>query len=189
MRTSSKIIAAVAAAVALALAGAAIAHPGSGPGWGMGMGMGHGAGMGYGPGGMGPGAGPMGGRGPMGGGPGMNGRGFDTHAAVADRLAAFKAQLKITAAQEPAWKSYEAVVTQQAAAMQAKRDEMHAKWQTLKPGEAAPDMAALQQAMFAQRQAGWEAQDKALRELQAVLTPEQRAAAGRAWHGRGMARH
>jgi hypothetical protein len=43
----------------------------------------------------------------------------DMGAAVASRLAARKSQLKITPAQEGAWKAYEAAVTQQAQAMQS----------------------------------------------------------------------
>ena len=101
MKRSTKIFAAIAATATLALAGAAFSHPGGGPGFGPGMGPGHG--MGYGMGyGMGPG----------GMGPGMMGPGgFDMNAAAAGRLAALKAQLQITPAQEPAWKAYEATVT------------------------------------------------------------------------------
>jgi hypothetical protein len=187
MKTRTKIIA-VAATLTLALAGVASAHPGfgMGPGMGWGPGTGH---MGWGPGGgMGPGMGPgmggdmrwgmgpgMGGdmrrgMGPgMAGGPGMGG--FDMNASAAGHLAALKTQLKITPAQETAWKAYEGVVTQQASAMQAMRDQ----WQDAKPGAAAPDMAAQHQAMQSLRQSSWQAQDKAFKDLYAALTPEQQA--------------
>lgn len=184
MKTRTKIIA-IAATLTLALAGVASAHPGfgMGPGMGWGPGAGH---MGWGPGGgamggmgMGPGmgGGMRGGMGPgMGWGPGM-GQGFDMNASAAGHLAALKTQLKITPAQETAWKAYEGVVTQQASAMQAMRDQLHAQWQDAKPGAAAPDMAAQHQAMQALRQSSWQAQDKAFKDLYAALTPEQQALA------------
>jgi uncharacterized protein YaiE (UPF0345 family) len=196
MKTTTRIVAAVAATAALALAGAVLAQPGYGPGFGMGPGaggMGPGFGAGPGWGGMGPGAmGPhMGGwGGGMGrGGFGMMGPGgFDMSAAAAGRLAALKAQLKITAAQEPAWKTYEAAVTQQATAMQAMRDQFHAQWQNAKPGEARPDVAAQQQAMLAQRESNQQAQGKAIKDLYAALTPEQVAIMNGGWGPRGLPR-
>ncbi len=72
--------------------------------------------------------------------------------------------------------------------MQTLRDEFHSKWQNLKPGEAGPDMTAQHQAMFALQQSGWQAQNKALKDLNAVLTPEQQAFAGGGWGPRGMPR-
>jgi Spy/CpxP family protein refolding chaperone len=113
---------------------------------------------------------------------------FDMSQAAASRLAAFKAQLKITPAQEPAWKSYESAITEQAKSMQSMRDQFHAQWQNVKPGEAGPDGAAQRQSMFALRQSGWEAQQKALSELRAVLTPEQVAAMNGGWGPRGLPR-
>jgi len=197
MKTTSKIIAVVATTAALALATAVSAQPGFGPGFGGpgGSGMGPGWGRmggwgGMGPGAMGPGWGGMGpGAGHMGGGFGMMGfGGFDMNAAAAGRLAAFKSQLKITPAQESAWKAYESAVTEQAKAMQTARDQFRSKWQNLKPGESAPDMTAQHQAMFALQQSGWEAQNKALKDLNAVLTTEQQAFAGGGWGPRGMPR-
>ncbi|MEJ8836907.1 Spy/CpxP family protein refolding chaperone [Ramlibacter sp. AN1133] len=196
MKTTTKILAAVTATAALALAGAAFGHPGFGPGGGPGFGMGPGMMGGYGPGMMGGGPGMMGGYGPgmMGGGPGTMGGygpgmmgfgGADMGAATASRLAALKSQLKITPAQESAWKAYESTVTQQATAMQALRDKFHAQWQNAKPGEAAPDMAAHRQEMFAARESAWQAQEKARTDLFAALTPEQQALAGGGWGPRG----
>lgn len=196
MKTTTKIIAAVATTAALALAGAVSAQPGWGPGFGMGPGwggMGPGWGhMGGGPGagGMGPGWGHMGGWGGMGpGGSGMMGfGGFDMSQAAASKLAAFKTQLKITPAQEGAWKAYESAVTEQAKAMETLRDQFHSTWQNAKPGEAAPDMTAQHQAMSGLRQSGWQSQNKALKDLYAVLTPEQKAAVGGGWGPRGPRR-
>lgn len=204
MKTTTSIAAALAAAAALAMGTSALAHPGfgtgpgmgwggpgMGPGWGMGPGMvGGGAGPGW---GMGPGmwgGGPGRGMGPgmMGGGPGF-GRvpgfgGMDMAAAAAGRLAAMRTHLKITPAQEGAWKAYEGAVTQQASAMQALRDQFHAQWDNAKPGATPPDAAAQHQQMLALRQSGWAAQDKAFKDLWSVLTPEQQALAGPGW-GRG----
>jgi protein CpxP len=116
----------------------------------------------------------------------MGGGGFDMNAAAAGRLAALKTQLKITPAQEPAWKSYESALTQQASAMQAFREKFHAQWQDGQPGAAAADMTARHQEMWALRQSGQEAQAKAMKELQAVLSPEQQALVSGGWGPRGM---
>ena len=196
MKRSTKIIAAIAATAALGIAGIVSAHPGfgMGPGYGMGMGMGmgigmgpgHGMGPGYGMGmGMGMGMGPGHGMGPGGRGAGP---GFDATAAVAGHLAALRTQLKITPAQEGAWKTYEKVVTEQATAMQALRDQFHAQWQNAQPGATPPDMAAHHQAMSSQRESSWKAQNAARQELFAALTPEQRAIADRAFGPMGARR-
>jgi hypothetical protein len=179
---TTPIIAAVAATLSLVAAGAVLAQPGFGMGPGMGgPGMGYGGmgpGMGYG-GGMGPGMGPgMGGG--MGGrmGPGMGRGGFDTPAVAAARLADLKAQLKITSAQEGAWKAYESAVTQQATTMQAMRNQFQAQAQNAQPGAANPEWVSQRLAMKAQHDAGRAAQSAALRDLYAALTPEQRALTG-----------
>jgi Spy/CpxP family protein refolding chaperone len=177
MKNISRIIAATAATLSLALAGAVWAHPGFGMGPGMGWGPGMGPGMG-GPGmGGGMGWGPGMGRGP-GMGPGM-GSGFDMAAGAAAHLAQLKIQLKITPAQEAPFRAYETVVTQQAGAMQAVRDKMHSQWQNAQPGITSPDFAAQRQEMIALREASFAAHSAALKDLYAVLTPEQRAIADR----------
>jgi Spy/CpxP family protein refolding chaperone len=171
MKRSYKIITGAAAVLSLALAATVYAHPGGS--WGPGQGMGYGMGPGY---GMGSGMGPGHGMGP-GMGPGM-GRGMgpaaDMTAAATARTSQLKAELKITPAQEAAWKAYEAAVTQQASAMQAMRTQMQALMQNA-PATTAPDWAAQREAMFKQRQAGMQAHTAAVKELYAVLTPEQRA--------------
>lgn len=186
MKRSTRIIAAVAAAAALGIAGIVSAHPGFGMGaeYGMGMGIGMGPGHGMGPGygmGMGPGYG-------MGRGMGPGNSGLDPAAAVAGHLAALKTQLKITPAQEGAWKAYEKVVTEQATAMQALRDQFHAQWQNAQPGATPPDMAAHHQAMSSLRESSWKAQNAARQELFAALTPEQRAIADRSFGPMGARR-
>jgi Spy/CpxP family protein refolding chaperone len=204
MKTITKITTALAATAALALAGGALAQSGVGPGPGFGMGWG----MGHGWAGMGPGAGPGFGGGPgwgmghgmMGGGfgpgSGMRGMGrgaggYDMAANAAGHLAALKTQLKITPAQEGAWKAYESTITQQAAAMQKARDQFHAQWQDGKSGAAAPDFAAQHQAMSTLREQNWQARNKAVQDLYAALTPEQQALVGQGpgWMGpRGQPR-
>lgn len=195
MKRSTRIVAVVAAAAALGIAGIVSAHPGfgMGPGYGMGMGMGpgHGMGPGYGMGmGMGPGMGPGRGMGGYGMGPGGRGAGpgFDATAAVAGQLAALKTQLKITPAQQGAWQAYEKVVTEQATAMQALRDQFHAQWRDAQPGATPPDMAAHHQAMTSLRESSWKAQNAARQELFAALTPEQRAIADRSFGPMGARR-
>jgi Spy/CpxP family protein refolding chaperone len=177
MKSTTKIIIAAAATVSLAVAGAVYAHPGMGMGpgmagsQGMGPGMGMGDGMGMGPGmgmrGMGPGAGA---------GAGSH---FDMAAAATARAAQLKSQLKITPEQEQAWKAYETLVAQQAASMQAMRDQFHAQVQNAQPGAGATDFAAHRQSMIALREANQAAHGAALNDLYAVLTPEQRAIANR----------
>ncbi len=171
MKTTSKIIAAVAATLSLAVGGAVLAQPGFGMGYApMGYGgMGHGR-MGYG--GMGYGMGP----------------GYDMTAAAAGYAAQLKVQLKVTPEQEKAWKAYEDVVTQQAAAMQAQRDQFLAQAQNAQPGAATPDFAAHRQAMFTLRESNLAAQSAALKDLYAVLTPEQKAIADRSLNFMGAQR-
>lgn len=170
MKTTSKIIAGVATTLSLAIAGAVFAHPGFGMGPGMGFG------------GMGPGMGPGMGFG------GMGPAGYDMAAVPSARTAALKSQLKITPQQEAAWKAYEGVVTQQAGAMQALRDRFHAQAQSAQPGAANPDFAAHRQAMFALRESNLAAHGAALKDLYAVLTPEQKAIADRSLNFMGAQR-
>ena len=170
MKLTYKIIAGVAAALSLGVAATVYAHPGGGFGnGGMGWGMGPGMGMGMGP-GMGMG---------MGMGPGMMaGRGASDMSALASVHAAqLKAVLKITPAQEAAWKAYEAAILQQAGAMQTARGKMLELMQSAQPGS--PEFIAQRDAMIKQHDAAFAARTSALKDLYAVLTPEQRAIADR----------
>ena len=183
MRRASTIVAAAVAVGALTVTGLSLAHPGA-MGWGPGPGVGCGAGYGMGPGagwGMGPGGGGM--------------AGADAGAFAADRFAALKSELKITAEQEKAWNALAEQSQQQAQALAALREKMHSQ---MLGGQGAPgsdEFAALRESMFKLRQAGAQAHAKKLEELYAVLTPEQKALAdrhflggygpGRGWgHGR-----
>lgn len=196
MRKDTKIALAVGAALSLGLAAAELsAQPmgagwgGYGPGFGMhgyGMGYGMGAGM-MGPGMMGPGM--MGGYGP-GTGPGF-GMGYGMHGydmgfgaypeAAEERLAGLKLQLGISAKQESAWQAFVDNANKQAENRQA----WFAKLREARVAGTAPEAFAQGAAMAKQRQAELESTTAALKNLYAVLTPEQKAVADRAFGGFG----
>ena len=150
------------------------------------MGPGQGYGPGYGPGpGMGRGMGPGGGAGPMGNGPmgngpmgrgmgqGMGPQGSFNPSAMADaRSAYFKSELKITPAQESAWKAFADQREQQVEAMLALRATV--------PGGAkatAPERLDLHSQIAKKRQEQMEKMTAAFKDLYALLTTEQRALA------------
>ena len=155
MKSTHKIAATVIATMSLAVASAVLAHPG--PGMGMGMGIG-------------PGMGAMGG---MFGhfGPGGRMAGADPAAAVVARMGEFKTELKITATQEPGWQVLTGTTTQQAQAMSAMRGKMH------ETSGSAPERMALRSEFMKQRIGNMDAMAGALKDLYAVLTPEQKAIA------------
>ena len=95
----------------------------------------------------------------------------DRSARVESHLSDMKAQLKITAAQEPVWQAFTAAAKQRAADMQA----MHARMQQ-DSGNAADRMAQHSAAMQ-QRGAAMAAMSNAFNTLYAALTPEQKAIA------------
>jgi len=184
--TTTKIVAV--AVVSLAAAGVSFAHPGGfGYGMGPGMGYGMGPGMGY---GMGPGMGYSMGPG-MGHGMGGWMAGADAGTFVTGRLASLKAELKITSDQEKAWAAFESQTQQQIASMQALHNQMQTQMHGPQSGATGADFAALREAMFKLRQANHEARTAVLKDLYAVLTPEQKTIADQhrigGW-GPGMAR-
>ncbi len=172
MRKTTKIALAVGAALSLGLAAAELtAHPsdgGYGPGSGMGAGMGagmHGGGM------MGNGMGPR---------AGMQGHGMGSGAspeAAEKRLAELKSQLALTAQQEPAWQAFVDNANAQAASRQAWFAAMHQG----QAAASAPELMAQRAEMMKQHQLGLESATAALKNLYAVLTPEQKAVADRAF--------
>jgi hypothetical protein len=203
MRRVTKIAIGAVAALTLGLGAAAVhAHPyGYGPGWGMGQGPGYGPGSGMGPGqGYGPGYGPgpgmgrgmgPGGGGPMGYGPmgrRMGSQGWGDPAAAAEwRLSGLKSQLKITAAQEPAWKAFADQSKQQAEAMQALMSTVQGSVQA-----SAPERLELRNQVMKKRQEQMEKGAAAFKELYAALSPEQKTLADQhvgygMMGGRGMA--
>ena len=108
-----------------------------------------------------------------GGGPGMMGGGmWGGPQNVQDRLAARKAALNITPAQEPLWDAYAALVTQQAQTMLAQREAM---WNSA-PSSSADRMA--QHSTFMSQHAQQQAVvAEAYGKLYATLSAEQRAIA------------
>lgn len=156
MKLTYKIIAGAAASLSLAAAGVVYAQQGNymgmGPAMGMNMGSGHGM-----AGGMMAGA--------------------DVGAMAATRLADLKAELKITPTQDTAWLAFEKQAKQQAAAMQTMRSQMQAQMQNPQPGAASTDFAAKRTAMMALRDANQAAHSAAMKDLYAVLTPQQKAIA------------
>jgi hypothetical protein len=189
MKRVTKIAVGAVAALTLGLATAVVsAHPyGYGPGWGMGQGPSYGSG--YGPGaGMGPGMGHMG-RGPMGYGPmgqGMGPQAWRNPAAAAEwHLSSLKSELKITAAQESAWKTFADQTMQQAEAMQALMSTAQGSAQAT-----APERLELRNQVMKKRQEQMEKGTAAFKELYAALSPEQKALADQRvgmMGGRGMA--
>jgi len=182
MKRVTKIAIGAVTALGLVLATTTVsAHPyGYGPGEGMGQGQGYGPGYGSGPGmgrGMGPGNGPgpmMGGGmgyGPMGQrmGPQANG---NPVAAAEGRLAYFKSELKITAAQESAWKTFSDQAKQQAEAMQKLMASVQGSTQAT-----APERLELRNQVMKQRDEQRAKGTAAFKELYATLSPEQKALA------------
>lgn len=164
MKRSHKIVAGIIATVALGIAAAAFAYPGGGHGQGFGPCMGDGPGMGYGP--RGGGYGPQGAAGPS--------AGRDPVAFAESRLGEMRSELKITTAQDAAWQTFAAKAKKQAEDMQTMRKTM---WGA--PAASAPERIAQRTALMQQRLAGMEDMTAALKELYAVLTPEQKAIADR----------
>ncbi len=165
MKRTAKIAIAVGTGLGLGLATALAGAQGYGPGWGPGYGMGNGGGFG-----------PMGG----GMGPRMMGGYGDPAAAADSRLAAQKAELKITDKQEAAWQAYAAQVKKNAETMQATRTAMHSS-----TANTAPERQALHNEFMKQHLAQSEATAAAFKQLYAVLTPEQRAIVDRGPYGGG----
>ncbi len=158
MQRSTKFIAATVATLAIAAVSAAYAFPGPG---------------------MGSGFGPMG-RGHGGFGPGAHATGTDLSAFADQRIGELKTELKITAAQEPAWQAFTGKAKQQAQAMQATRTKMQ------DAGGQAPDRMAQRSEFMKQRMAGMDSMAAAMKDLYAVLTPEQKVVADQRFgHGAG----
>jgi Spy/CpxP family protein refolding chaperone len=147
MKPTTTFAAVVLAALSFAAANTVFAQPGMG----MGAGMGSGPGMGMG----------------QHAGPGMRHQkaGPETAAAAQTRLAA----------QETAWAAYAGVVQQQAEQREATRAQMQTKMHDPKLSDA--ERTAMRESMMKARDQHLAARTAAIKDLQAVLTPEQRAIA------------
>ncbi len=169
MKRTSKLLAAAAAVGALTFAGLGLAHAvgmGYGPGHGMGWGMGGAMGMG-------PGGGWM--------------TSAEAGTFVGARLAALKSELKITPDQEQAWNAFAAQTQQQAEAMQALRQKMHAQMASDQAAPGSDEFFALRKAMLELQQSGAQAHAAKVKDLVAVLTPEQKTLADQRLGGWGAA--
>lgn len=103
-----------------------------------------------------------------------------TAAQVGEHLSRLKADLKISAAQEGAWKQFEDTVRSQSAA----REKLHAEMAERRKAGTPPD-AQQRETMRQQFEASRAARDKARDTLYAALTPEQKTLADqRLHHGR-----
>lgn len=177
MKHTNKILGGIALIASLGIATAVHAYGG-------GYGPDAGSCMGNGP-AMGQAHGPMGG---MAGPHGMHGRmadraSFDPAAMMEGRLAYLKSALKITDKQDSAWQAFSAKARQQGESMQARRASMPAQDTTL----SAPERMALRTAVMKQRLDSMDAMAHALKDLYAVLTPEQKAVADQNFGNRLMA--
>ena len=126
------------------------------------------------------------GYGPMG--QGMGPQAYGNPAAAADwRLSGLKSELKITAAQESAWKVFADQTKQQAEAMQSLMTSAQGNAQAT-----ATERLELRKQIMKKRQEQMEKATTAFKDLYAVLAPEQKALADQhagfgMMGGRGMA--
>jgi Domain of Unknown Function (DUF1520). len=105
-------------------------------------------------------------------------------------LTQMKARLAITPQQEAAWQAFAAKAAEQANLMQAIHVQQH---QAVDANAAGPDVMAQHIGLMTQHLAGMQAVNAALKDLYAVLTPEQRSIADQSFghmgprgYGRGM---
>ena len=113
-----------------------------------------------------------------------DGRGHGDPVAAADqRLARLKADLKITAAQEPAWNAYAEQIKQHAGEMQAQHGTMHdSNSGNTRPS--APERVERQAQFAKQQQEYLERLAVRTKDLYATLTPEQKTLADQRLGGR-----
>lgn len=100
----------------------------------------------------------------------------DFAATATSRLDKLKTELKITADQESAWQNFAGKARQQVESMQAMRDKMPPP-AARGPALSAPERMDRGIEFMKQRLASMEAMNASLKDLYAVLTPEQKAIA------------
>jgi hypothetical protein len=105
-----------------------------------------------------------------------HGHSRDPVASADQRLARLKADLKITAAQEPAWNAYAEQIKQHAGEMQALHSTMH-DGTSGNTRPSAPDRAERQAQFAKKQQEHLERLAVLTKDLYAVLTPEQKTLA------------
>ena len=106
------------------------------------------------------------------------------------RLAKLKTELKISAAQEPAWSAFAAKATEQATAMKARHLQRREARKAMDTKPSAPDRMTQRVGQMKLNLASMEVMSSATRDLYAALTPEQRAVADQQFsrqgrHGKG----
>ncbi len=106
---------------------------------------------------------------------GHHGKWSNPRAAVEGHLAALKVELKITPAQENAWQAFAAKTRQRTDAMIARHEQRKPEPQAA--NLTAPERMAQHTERMKQRIAGMEARTAAVKDLYAVLTPEQKTIA------------
>lgn len=180
MKNTRKILVGAIAAAALAASSALVYAQPAGPeaGWRDCPGATGGPGAGRGAMGYGPGAG-RGGHGMRhhGAGAGRGGMWSNPAAAVEGHLAALKVELKITPDQDTAWQAFTTKARQQAETMIARRAQMRSQAPATTPS--APERLAQRTEFAKQGVASMEVMSAAVKDLYAVLTPEQKALADR----------
>jgi len=123
----------------------------------------------------------------------------DFAATAASRLEKLRAELKITASQESAWQAFAGKAKQQVEAMQAMHDKMHPAAASADKAPAPANLSAPERMdkgieFMKQRVADMESMNASLKDLYAVLTPEQKAIADKHFmhhpeqHGKRMMR-
>jgi hypothetical protein len=110
-------------------------------------------------------------------GAGRGGMWSNPAAAVEGHLAALKVELKITPDQDTAWQAFTTKARQQADAMIARRTQMFSQAPATK--QSAPERLARRTEFAKQGVASLEVVSAAVKDLYAVLTPEQKALADR----------
>ena len=121
---------------------------------------------------------------------GHHGKWSNPKAAVEGHLAALKVELKITPNQETAWQAFATKTRQRTDAMIARHEQRKAQPQAT--NLAAPERMAQHTERMKQRIAGMEARTAAVKDLYAVLTPEQKVIADKQLargHKRGFRGH
>ena len=109
----------------------------------------------------------------------------DPGARVEQRLTRLKAEIKVTAQQEPLWQAFaEKSKAEAGKGMQAMRERM----QNDKP-VSAPERMAQMQGIMKERVATMESVNEAFNRLYSALTPEQKAAADKHFSAAGRHQH
>ncbi|MBY0577022.1 MAG: Spy/CpxP family protein refolding chaperone [Gallionellaceae bacterium] len=110
-----------------------------------------------------------------GGGCAMSGKKMANPAQIDSKLAEMKKILKIGSAQEGAWTTFAKIMKQQKTEMMsAMQEKMQQRTSKVQPAQAAPDRIGERIQFMKQRVAGMETAAAAMKQLYAILTPQQK---------------